>query len=234
MICAPTGTQWHSAASLGFENNAGKQRALWIYGKSLPCMLRRLQIPFCEDTTEVLAGGTQVWNAEGKQHEGVKRHYRHWRLNLRSGETIPGSPMQTSPSLELREGENAGSMGENVILKFISLWHCLSAVCALSRPLHRSIAHTRLTASLCYYELLEVGWTLPLLHCTHTQALRELPCLQLQDNTSDKPEHPVRKRNRMEFPPVALFFSLRTQIKIQYKGKQERLVSVIGARHWDG
>lgn len=77
VICAPTGTQWHSAASLGFENNAGKQRALWIYGKSLPCILRRLQIPFCEDTTEVLAGGTQVWNAEGKQHEGVKRHYRH-------------------------------------------------------------------------------------------------------------------------------------------------------------
>lgn len=90
--------------------------------------------------TEVLAGGTQVWNAEGKQHEGVKRHYRHWRLNVRSGETISGSPMQTSPSLELREGENAGSMGENVILKFISLWHCLSAVCALSPsppPLHR-------------------------------------------------------------------------------------------------
>lgn len=153
VICAPTGTEWHSAAALGFENDAGKQRALWIYGKSLPCILRRLQIPFCEDTTEVLAGGTQVWNAKGKQREGVKRHYRHWSLNLRSetGEIIPGSPMQTFPSLDLREGENAGSMGENVILKFISLWHCLRDVCALSLsppPLHRPHSAYGITMSL--------------------------------------------------------------------------------------
>lgn len=68
-------------------------------------------------------------------------------LNLRSetGETVSGSPMQTSPSLELREGENAGSIRENVILKFINLWHGLSAFCALSSPppLHTFSSSTR-------------------------------------------------------------------------------------------
>lgn len=58
--------------------------------------------------------------------------------------------MQTSPSLELREGENAGSIGENVILKFINLTtgtaSAPSALCP--HTLHCSIAGTRLIASL--------------------------------------------------------------------------------------
>lgn len=49
-----------------------------------------------------LAGGRPVWDATGNQSEGI---YWHWSQNWRSetGETVPGSLMQTSPSLGLGE-----------------------------------------------------------------------------------------------------------------------------------
>lgn len=53
-------------STLGFEGKAGKQKALWIYGKPLLCILGRLKIHFCEDTTVVPAGGIQVGNAMGE------------------------------------------------------------------------------------------------------------------------------------------------------------------------
>lgn len=115
--------------------------------------------------------------------------------------------MQTSPSLELREGENAGSMGENVILKFINLWHCLSAFCALSSS--PPLLHRRHSAYCITFVIMDTGGRLnvstALLHAFSSSTRAPLPPTTGQYQIQTRTPHEKKKQDGISTCSAVLF-----------------------------